>query len=519
MNAAFLLKALLKYNYLPLQKKDKSELPPFLSSISLTPDIAKKLASVKRRENWLGWDGISYQTTRFNGVCRILTIPHPLPYAFLCQSIHDNWPQLSYSASSKHSLVRPRQHPDGRIIIMNYEKPRKTIQPLEFGQRFQVKTDIANFFPSIYSHAISWAAVGFTKAKKEQKDKTWFNDLDQRVRWTKRNETQGVAIGPATSNIVAEAILARIDEHLESQGFRFIRYIDDYTAYCESDERAQDFIIALSQKLVDYKLMLNIKKTGVVQLPIPEGDEWVSELTLALPREEVDKYMAMHYLNKATAMAAETPDGSVLKYAVKTLLSRKLKPDVEADVLPQLLNLAFHQPTLIPLLSSPLQAGVGITLKVGQLAFPGFKFGANLQQIASINARYRRSDGLCWSLFFLNRHNVQIEDQLAAEVLSTGDCLALLLLYLSGSQKHEDDVVDFAKQHVSNAADLYELDQYWLLLYELYRENKIPTPYPDENAFELLKNEGVSFILPNPFGQAPAQPAPTPVQVAAAGKP
>ncbi|HEY3927826.1 MAG TPA: antiviral reverse transcriptase Drt4 [Candidatus Koribacter sp.] len=507
MNASFLLEGLLRHNYLPLQKKDKEEVPPFLTTAAFTPTIAKKLLSVRRRNAGMGWDAVTYQATRFNGIGRPLTVPHPLPHALLCYSIHDNWADLAYSAASKHSLVRPRHHPDGRVIIMNYEKPQKLSHSLAFGKRFRVRTDIANFFPSIYSHAITWAAVGFAHAKANQSG-NWFNELDKFVRWTKRNETQGIAIGPATSNVVAEAILVRVDDFLEQQGFEFFRYIDDYTAYCATEDQAQDFVLALSQRLADYKLSLGLKKTSIVQLPLPDNDEWIAELTLPLPTREVDKYTAMHFLNKACVIAVDHPGGSVLKYAIKTLRSRKLKPGVVGEILPQVMNLAFHQPTLVPLLGGLLRNTVGIG---------AFKYGANLHQIAAINARFRRSDGLCWSLFFMNRHKVPIEDQLATDVVATKDCLALMLLYLSGIKKHQDLVVDFAKQYIANAADMYELDQYWILLYEMFREGKISTPYSGERAFEFLKKEGVSFLATAPAAQTLTQPtSPTPLAAQAA---
>ena len=52
--------------------------------------------------------------------------------------------------------------------------------------------------------------------------------------------------------------------------------------------------------------------------------------------------------------------------------------------------------------------------------------------------------------------------------------------------------MEFAKS--LNAADLYELDQYWLLLYVLFQDGKITNPYACEDAFEILKDNGVVFV-------------------------
>ncbi len=487
MNCTFILESLLRYNYLPIQKMDRSELPPFLSTTDITPKLAKLLVSTKRRKNGSGWDSIEYQATRFNGVGRYFSIPHPLAYSLLCLNIHDNWANLSYCTQSSNSMVRPRQHPDGRCIIMDYEKSHRSAVKLSFGQRFVVQTDISNFFPSVYSHSVTWAVVGFSSAKANQRKSNWFNDLDKHIRGLKRNETQGIAIGPGSSNVIAELILAKIDIELNQLGFKFHRYIDDYTAYCESDEKAQRFIQVLSEKLKSYKLLLNLRKTSIKLLPFVDVASWVSELVLSLPKGEIDKYTAEHFLLKAQTLACHEPDGSVLKYAIKEILGRKLKSGVENAILPEILNLAFHQPILLPQLKSAFQRSATHTV---------FAFGPQLHLIAIENARLRRSDGLCWALFYLNLYKVPIEDTLADAILDSRDCISVLLLYLSGSPNHQAKVINFARS--LNSTDLYELDQYWLLLYELFFESRIHNPYSSEEAFVVLKSNGVRFVLP-PF--------------------
>ena len=47
----------------------------------------------------------------------------------------------------------------------------------------------------------------------------------------------GIPTGPIASNLLAEALLHKVDEYLLSYGFRFIRFIDDYYFFCSSDNR------------------------------------------------------------------------------------------------------------------------------------------------------------------------------------------------------------------------------------------------------------------------------------------
>jgi len=219
VNKTFLLKALLQYNYLPLQRRNREEIPPPLNSTSLTPQIAKRIYALKCRNN--GYDQIRYKLTRYNNIPRILSIPHPIPYIKLSFEISNDWNNLNYILKTNNSIIIPKSHTDGRIIIMDYEKSRKRIErhtKLSFKHKFYVYTDIANFYPSIYSHSIPWSLVGFAKAKRQKnKRKSWFNKIDTYQRCMKRNETNGIPIGPATSNIVSELILAKIDKTLQKK--------------------------------------------------------------------------------------------------------------------------------------------------------------------------------------------------------------------------------------------------------------------------------------------------------------
>jgi hypothetical protein len=78
------------------------------------------------------------------------------------------------------------------------------------------------------------------------------------------------------------------------------------------------------------------------------------------------------------------------------------------------------------------------------------------------------------------------------------DCIPMLLLYLTGGQENQDKVIGFANSLVKE--DRYMLDQYWLLLYQLFLDQKIADPYGDgatkETSFTIMQSEGVNFVEP-----------------------
>ena len=113
---------------------------------------------------------------------------------------------------------------------MDYEtsqEERSRYYSSAFGKKFLAHTDIANCFPSIYSHTLPWVLVGRSRAKNKQFIPTWFNNIDKAIRYGSRKETSGIPIGPATSNIASEIILERVDRDLR-RNFEYIRFIDDY---------------------------------------------------------------------------------------------------------------------------------------------------------------------------------------------------------------------------------------------------------------------------------------------------
>ena len=84
--------------------------------------------------------------------------------------------------------------------------------------------------------------------------------------------------------------------------------------------------------------------------------------------------------------------------------------------------------------------------------------------------------------------------KIAKEVISSKDCIPILFLYLS--EQHDKKVIDFCNS--LDKSDLFLLDQYWLLLYQLFFDEKISNLYNDDNdkgeVFNILKNARVSFI-------------------------
>lgn len=342
---------------------------------------------------------------------------------------------------------------------------------------------------------IPWATVGFSEAKRKAPQKhpdykdLWFNQLDYHQRMIKRNETQGVAIGPATSNIVTEAILSKIDEALLAKNFTYYRYIDDYTCYCDTYEQGQEFLRELNGELRKYKLSLNLKKTALTELPAPIGPDWIVELSTRMPAgspndpprsgKHYNASEALRFIDYAVQLKKQTPDGSVLKFAVKSVIYQ-LDEYAVRPVLEYLLNLSGFFPLLLPLLE-PLFSHCATDCAL---------YARHLNAILIENAINRRSDGMSWALYFLNKHKLDITIEAVQQVIEARDCMAISLLHIAGN--FEEEVKIFVDS--LDKGEPYELDRYWVLLYQRFLDGKEGNPYRRESCFQILKDEQVSFV-------------------------
>lgn len=124
--------------------------------------------------------------------------------------------------------------------------------------------------------------------------------------WNGR-ESFGIPVGNAPSRLLAEASIADVDEALQANGVRFVRYTDDYRMFATSYSQAYRQLAFLADTLYrNHGLTLQPQKTFVVPtsefrrrfLPGPEEREidslqnrfadLINSLGFSDPYEEID---------------------------------------------------------------------------------------------------------------------------------------------------------------------------------------------------------------------------------------
>lgn len=152
------------------------KLVPFFDSSHFFEFILAKpawLNSCSKKASALGY--VRHRIVSHNHKIRTIAIPHPHGYGRLCQCIKENWTDINSHIGccwegKAVNMVRVRnlsKTPD-KIFEMNYssrigENDFERITRFLSGNKYLVKADISNCFPSIYTHSIHGLLSGGKK--------------------------------------------------------------------------------------------------------------------------------------------------------------------------------------------------------------------------------------------------------------------------------------------------------------------------------------------------------------------
>jgi len=118
--------------------------------------------------------------------------------------------------------------------------------------------DIADFYNQIYHHTVENQLIASSFPNQAIK---WIISL---LESTTAGVSRGVPIGPHPIHLIAESTMIPIDNSLESNGLRFIRYADDILIFCNSDKAAKSALSTVANVLdKQQRLMLQRHKTKI----------------------------------------------------------------------------------------------------------------------------------------------------------------------------------------------------------------------------------------------------------------
>lgn len=449
-----------------------------------------------------GSDWVVFSYIRNIGVKRDFGIPSPFAYEKLVRHISEHWGEIkdvlrrnTYGHPYRVSRIHIRNRKDSKSLFsMNYhcwQIDEDPIPALTIGNRYAVICDISRCFPSIYTHALDWAIIGKDRAKKNTRGKEcrWSHDLDRYTMNLTNGETHGLLVGPHASNLLSELILTRIDKALFDKGYRFVRHIDDYLCYVDSESLGRSFILDLESELNSFGLSTNQKKTRIQKLPLATNEDWVNTLKSSFPNNDpLPKGDAERFLDTAISTAAKTGNSSVLSYAFSMLAKRDMNHWAREYYGDTALHLAYALPYLLPFLEQQ-------AIEAAKIPNNRIEVFANLLYRKSIEER----DYLpaAYAIYFAIRYKFELsilnDTEGANALLKTDDCIlhTCALTYARRQQKIalRNRLINRAKELAKNENDF---QKHWVFVYEALSADQLPGY--SNGAWRAIKRHGTSFV-------------------------
>ncbi len=270
---------LLNHGYYP----EQYVLPP---SFNVTDFKLKGKPYVKDLKDLTRQHLVSISYPKSLRTSRVFGIQHPFNYHDIVYWIINNWntiidhlfhPDLkifSYSLPIPVNAKKPGQLSrlrSGRMIYEWIEMAEKDMVAEAHKFSLFIRADITNFYNSVYTHTIGWAIHGREKAFADKNYSLTGNKIDRLIQYANDGRTNGIPVGSALSDLIAEIILSSIDRKvsLKLKGVDFIgsRFKDDYRILCNTEDDTKTILEELADELVSFNLLINEHKTKILTLP------------------------------------------------------------------------------------------------------------------------------------------------------------------------------------------------------------------------------------------------------------
>jgi hypothetical protein len=181
-------------------------------------------------------------------------------------------PQIEVSSIPRVKSEKDKSHKSAGVFSW-WENMEQRSLALSLQYKYLFVTDITNCYASIYTHTIAWALMGKEEACKGRFNKKLLaNQIDRYIRWMQSGQSNGIPLGSAVFDFIAELVLGYADmlvaDRLEDEGitdYKILRYRDDYKVFCNSKEHIDRIAFVLQEVLAGLNFQLNAKKTEMTE--------------------------------------------------------------------------------------------------------------------------------------------------------------------------------------------------------------------------------------------------------------
>lgn len=136
---------------------------------------------------------------------------------------------------------------------------------LEYGNLLH--TDVTDCYGAMYTHSIPWALHGIDVAKAEKKNVALLgNIIDSHIQAGRYGQTNGIPQGSVLMDFIAEIVLGYVDSMITDEigtpeDVKVLRFRDDYRIFSNTQERGEEVLKTISDKLRSVGMRLGVSKT------------------------------------------------------------------------------------------------------------------------------------------------------------------------------------------------------------------------------------------------------------------
>lgn len=457
---------------------------------------------------------------------RFLQIPNPKHFSILAEKIVSRWADFeSVFRLSDYSQSNPipETQKDKRSVSTSSKSVaefRNALLETSIDRLFEVRVDISKFYPTIYTHSISWALLGKDKAKHYFKEKDNLDSLiaggdndaaiykyaeavDTAIRACQERQSIGIPIGPDTSHIIAEIVACRIDSLLKNSlipiEIKACRYYDDYYLYVSSKDEADKALKTLQLILSEFQLEINEAKIKIREFPFAFEDEFTTSLHSFDFKKTNQSNSIKHYFSLIWEFAEKNPKKTdwIFKYALRvfefsTIVIQKKSWKVFEDLL---IKTALIEPAVLDIVTR-----IFITYRTYLDAGSQEKLKRLVNIIIKEHCPVRHNFEIAWALWIAKTFEIEVEQQSANDIIATKDSISnLILLDLinnTGLVKGHPNVSSLESELKDNIL----MSENWILAYEAVKKgwlNPVEANLLDNNPFfRVLKDKNIEFYKP-----------------------
>ncbi|MFH6957002.1 RNA-directed DNA polymerase [Flavobacterium aquidurense] len=461
-------------------------------------------------------DAVQFSIPKSGLSRNVVKITNPIHQGKLADVISANYGNISLLFSdSIFSTTKPQietENGESKRAVKheNYGYFKEKCVVDSFKYAIQLKTDIAKYYPSIYTHSVPWVTFGGKSLYKRNRDlhrtdtarvnSIYGDEIDDRLMWCQNQQTIGIPIGPDTSFIIAEIVACHLDKLLNKQlqkkkiDFLAYRYYDDYYMYFNNELDAQIGLSEFKNILNDFELKTNDSKTIITKTQNELEKEWALDIKSFFfrPSKNDQRDDIWNFFSIAFKHSIQNPNDSVLKLALNKFNYVRIEKE----------NWDFFESLVFRLglvETSALQkvAKILITYKglVNKTKLKDFCF-----EIISRHYENNHDYELTWALWILKEFNIQPTKDIFLKIFSS-NCVCSSIISLNLLSKN-NRIKNFDYSKVSTLISTENLNtKYWLLTYEAIFNNWISTVpitiLTGHFYFNILNNYGVNFYDEN----------------------